>query len=182
MKKIFSIIGMAVSCVLIILGIMVAMGEMGGANSYASISYKSAETSPYDSGWAKFGSDFYTYSNNNAYDAAVAARAASANAYEAAEAAAAASTNIRELSDLMEMVFGIMLMAMGAFGFLGFGVVFAGTNEPRFAYSAPAVPSYAPPAQPVPQEPAYKEPEKPFDYRHQSSAQNNFFTDLPDQN
>ena len=64
MKKIFSIIGMAVSFVIILMGIYIMTGEMGGANTYASISYKSAETSPYDSGWAKFGSDFYTYSNS----------------------------------------------------------------------------------------------------------------------
>ena len=163
MKKIFSIAGMVVSCVIILLGIMVMAGELtNGYDYYSTAGYS------YDSGAASFGGDFYTFVNNNAYEAAAAAQAT--------------SRNVGNLIRNVDLIAGILLMGMGAFGLLGFGVVFAGTREPKFVYSAPAAPSYAPPAPPAPQEPAYREPEQPFDYRHQSSAQGNIFTDLPDQN
>lgn len=61
-KKIFSIIGMVVSAMIVITGILTISGVFGGNESY--IPYY------YDSGYASFGADFYSYVNNNAAAAA----------------------------------------------------------------------------------------------------------------
>lgn len=61
-KELFSIIGMVVSAMIVITGILTICGIFGGNESY--IPYY------YDSGYASFGADFYSYVNNNAAAAA----------------------------------------------------------------------------------------------------------------
>ena len=58
-KKTFSTLGMIFSAVIVFLGILVLAGALGGDASYPnSASYL------YDSGYATFGGDFYTFVNN----------------------------------------------------------------------------------------------------------------------
>lgn len=57
-KKTFSLVGMIVSALIVITGILTISGVFGGYGS--SVSYI------YDSGYASFGADFYSYVNNNA--------------------------------------------------------------------------------------------------------------------
>ena len=80
MKKVFTIIGILVGIALVIVGILCLSGEMGGNASTASSAGYS-----YDSGYTKFGADFYTYVNNNAQEAAEAGRTAARNLWEIAK-------------------------------------------------------------------------------------------------
>lgn len=105
MKKKFSVIGMAVGMLLAFLGILTVSGVFGNGNYSAGVS-------PYDSGYAKFGGDYYTYSVNNSA--------------ETASAAKAAANNLREISDILKNGIGFSMMAMGLFAFCGFGIVFSG--------------------------------------------------------
>lgn len=57
-KKTFSLVGIIVSALIVIAGILTMSGVFGGYGS--SVSYI------YDSGYASFGADFYSYVNNNA--------------------------------------------------------------------------------------------------------------------
>lgn len=69
-KKTFALIGMIISLAIVVCGVLTISGELGGNAHYASgASYL------YDSGYASFGADFYTYVSNNAAEAADAAPA-----------------------------------------------------------------------------------------------------------
>ena len=67
MKKTFSITGMLAGALLIIFGLVALCGGFGDADSYGG-------DSPYDSGYASFGADYYTYSVNNTAETASAVR------------------------------------------------------------------------------------------------------------
>ena len=73
-KRTISIIGIAISALLVLFGILAMSGALGGSTYYAD----SAPYS-YDSGFATFGGDYYTYSVNNSAEAAAGARAAASN-------------------------------------------------------------------------------------------------------
>ncbi len=103
-KKTFATIGTIVSILLVIVGLLVLFGVFGGAARYPN----SAPYS-YDSGYATFGGDFYTYVVNNAGEAASASRTA--------------AINTMELCNLMRNVGGILLISFGLFGFCGFGIL-----------------------------------------------------------
>ena len=103
--KSFSLLGMICGAIMVILGILVLCGVMGGDMTHAN----SAPYS-YDSGYATFGADFYTYAVNNAEEAAVAGRAAASNAYE--------------IGYLMKNVYGISFIAAGLFMVCLFGTKF----------------------------------------------------------
>ncbi len=109
MKKFFSLTGMIVGLAIVLFGILAMNGTLGGADSYAG-------SSPYDSGYATFGGDYYTYSVNNTAEAAVAARAA--------------SSNLCQISDLLQNCCGLFMIGLGLLSFCGFGVVFAGCSMP----------------------------------------------------
>ena len=103
-KKIFATIGMVISAVVIFMGLLAMTGALGGDPHYAeSASYF------YDTGYASFGGDFYTYVNNNAA--------------EAADAVSAVAANIREVNSLLKNVCGVFLMGFGAFGLCHFGTL-----------------------------------------------------------
>lgn len=105
-KKNLSKIGMAVSALLVLFGLLALCGAFGGQSYHYS-------TAPYtyDSGYASFGGDYYTYSVNNAAEATDAAQAASANA--------------RELVEFVRAFCGLFMMGFGLLSFCGFGIVFA---------------------------------------------------------
>ncbi len=105
MKKIFSILGMAGGLLLIILGFLTIFGNFGDAIYSVESSYG------YDSGYATFGSDYYTYSSNNMA--------------EAASGAAATANNLREISDLLRNSLGWFMMMFGLAIICGFGIVFS---------------------------------------------------------
>lgn len=102
-KKVFAVIGMVVCVVFILMGFSV----LGRENECSTV-YRSGS---YTSGYGTFGADFYTYSNNNAAEAAGAARIT--------------ANNIYELYALLTDVFGWLFVFAGLIGFCQFGVVFA---------------------------------------------------------
>ena len=101
-KKLFAIIGVATSVLLILMGLLTICGAFGGDTSYPSSGWS------YDSGYATFGGDFYTYVNNNAA--------------KAAYASSSASSNVAELVDLMKNFCGIFMMGFGLLGLSYFGM------------------------------------------------------------
>ena len=110
-KKTFATIGMICSAIILLMGILVMTGAMGGdASSASSASY------PYDSGYASFGADFYTYVSNNAAEAASAARTI--------------ASNLKNLSELLKNGLGLLLIAFGMFGVCHFGMLRCDCIEP----------------------------------------------------
>lgn len=100
-KKLFSTMGMTVCVLFIIMGFITIRRN----NSCSTVS----RSGLYDSGLATFGTDYYTYSNNNAAEAASAARTT--------------ANNIRELYNLLADMFGWSFVFMGLIGFCHFGVI-----------------------------------------------------------
>ncbi len=106
MKKVFSIIGMVVGLAFVIVGLVAMSGAMGGRASYpGSAPYG------YDSGYAEFGADYYTYSVNNTAETASAARTT--------------ANNIRCISDFLLLFCGLSSMLFGLVIICAFGIVFA---------------------------------------------------------
>ncbi len=122
MKKTFFIMGMAVSLVIVLLGLLVVTGAFGGSPSSAS----SAPYS-YSSGYASFGGDAYTYMSNNAQEAASAARTV--------------ANNQRYIFDIIQTASGILLMALGLLGFCHFGAMKASAEAALATAAAPAAPA-----------------------------------------
>lgn len=108
-KKIISLIAMIVSLAIVLCGVLVISGAMGGDTSYASSSYR------YDSGYAEFGADFYTYVSNNAAEAASAARTT--------------ASNIGDIAELLKNVCGVFLMGFGLLSLCFFGMIFVGEKK-----------------------------------------------------
>lgn len=104
MKKIFSVSGMVVGIVAIIFALGVLTGQYSDVLS-------SGGSSPYSSGYASFGGDYYTYSVNNSA--------------EAASAAKAAASNVGDVYELLELCFGWFMLIFGMVTVCGFGIVFA---------------------------------------------------------
>lgn len=100
-KKVFASIGMVVCVLFIVMGVV----TVGRDNSCST----DARSGLYDSGLATFGTDFYTYSNNNAAEAASAARTT--------------ANNIKELYGLLTDMFGCLFVFMGLIGLCHFGII-----------------------------------------------------------
>ncbi len=96
MKRTYSIIGLIGGLIVILLGFLVLTGAFGGDTDTAS-----SAPYAYDSGYAKFGADFYNYVANNAEEAASASRTA--------------ARNLNEIAKLLKGFCGIQLMAFGLF-------------------------------------------------------------------
>lgn len=92
-KKAFSLIGIIVSALIVIAGILTMSGVFGGYGS--SVSYI------YDFGYASFGADFYSYVNNNA---------------------ARASYTLINLIHFMRVVSGIFMICIGLLSLCHFGI------------------------------------------------------------
>ncbi|MBQ8831110.1 MAG: zinc ribbon domain-containing protein [Oscillospiraceae bacterium] len=93
-KRTISFIAMIISALMFLCGLLVIFGAFGGNTNNAS----SAPYS-YDSGYATFGTDFYTYVSNNAEEAASASRTA--------------ANNLDKIGSLLKSFCGIMLMGFG---------------------------------------------------------------------
>ena len=104
MKKNFSVLGIVVGGLFVLLGILSIFGAFGGDTS-------SPVRAPYgyDSGYAEFGADYYTYSSNNAAEAASAARTAAYNA--------------QAIAEFLTLFCGLASILLGLMVICGFGIV-----------------------------------------------------------
>lgn len=112
-KSIFSVMGMCFSIAAIICGIFLFLTKPAEYNltmSYPYVAYNE------DSGFATFGSDFYTYVNNNAAQAASSSDKALRNQMEMAKQIQSAETAIC-------MTGGMLLIAFGGVSFCVFGFI-----------------------------------------------------------
>ena len=121
MKRFFAIIGILFCCAVIYIGVQFLHGEMASEPNTAS-----STPSYYDSGYASFGGDFYTYVNNNAAEAAKAARTITSNQVY--------------IFRLATQFFGYFLIALGGIGVCLFGVL---CFERKPAAPLPAAPIQA---------------------------------------
>ena len=142
MKKKFALTGLISGCVLILIGILVFAGAFGGDFSSAYSSYR------YDSGYATFGADFYTYVSNNAA--------------EAAEACRAAANNTREMGKVLKASCGSLLTFFGIFMLCTFGIKLGEfkEEEARLAAAPADAPAEVPAAPALDAAPAEKKPEE----------------------
>ena len=108
-KKNISLIAMIISSLTSLFGLLTLFGAMGGDTGYANSSIL------YDSGLTKFGADFYTYVNNNAAEAAMAARTV--------------ASNLDSIADLMKSVCGIFFIVFGLLSLCYFTMIWIKENE-----------------------------------------------------
>lgn len=108
-KKTVSLIAMIVSVLIVFFGILVMAGSLGGDTGYASSAYL------YDSGYASFGADFYTYVSNNAAEAASASRTI--------------ASNLDAISQLLKNACGIFLMGFGLLSLCHFTMIWLGEKK-----------------------------------------------------
>lgn len=127
-KKAFSTAGMIVSALIIIAGILTMSEVFGGSASYVPYLY--------DSGYASFGGDFYSYVNNNA---------------------ALAAKNVQNLLYFATTISGIFMICIGLLGVCYFGMARsecaprtkkAPVNEPQAWENTSAGPTAEPDAEP----------------------------------
>lgn len=104
MKKTLSIVGLVVGFAFVVVGILSVSGILGGGTGVPSTA-----PSYYDAGYASFGGDYYTYSSNNAAEAASAARTA---AY-----------NVHYFAQFIETFFGLTSILFGLMVMCGFGIL-----------------------------------------------------------
>ncbi len=117
-KKLVSFIAMIVSLALVFVGFLALVGALGGKTNYASSSgYQ------YDSGYAEFGADFYTYVSNNAAEAASATRTI--------------ASNQRAIAKLVKNIAGFCMMGAGLLSLCHFTLVWL--DEKKKATVAPQV-------------------------------------------
>lgn len=120
-KKTLSLVAMIVSILIVFFGILVMAGAMGGDTTVANGSYNSSSYL-YDSGYAEFGADFYTYVSNNAAAAADAAESA-------ASAARTVASNLDDIAALLKSACGIFLMGFGLLSLCHFGMIWLGEKK-----------------------------------------------------
>ena len=100
--KSFSAAGMIVSALIVIFGILFIAGAL------TEETYTAGGAGMYDSGYASFGADFYTYVSNNAAEAAAAGRTA--------------ASNLDDIFHLARTFGGIFLIGFGLLAFCLFGM------------------------------------------------------------
>jgi hypothetical protein len=114
MKGNYAKIGQIVCAVIAALGLLVFLGAIPGAS--VTDSGVNGETTERKSGYASFGSDYYTYSNNNMAMTAVNARATARNTN-------LMLANQRAICNAICSGAGILIMAVGAIGVCVFGIL-----------------------------------------------------------
>lgn len=102
-RKTFASAGMAVSALIVIFGILFIAGALSGSTGLAG-----SAGAFYDSGYASFGADFYTYVSNNAAEAASAGRVV--------------ASNLDDIFHLAKAFGGIFLIGFGLLGLCYFGM------------------------------------------------------------
>ena len=116
-KKILSLVGMVMGLAFVLIGILSLCGALGGdTSSPGSAPYS------YDSGYAVFGADYYTYSVNNSAEAASAARTA--------------ASNLDDIADFLKVFCGLFSMCFGAVIVCCFGIYRAGLKETAIKVTA----------------------------------------------
>ena len=134
MKKFLSIVGLFVGLAFIVVGILTMSGTFGGwTSSPGSAPYY------YDSGYASFGADYYTYSVNNSAEAASAARTA---AY-----------NLDHIAEFFLNFFGITSILFGLMVISGFGIVLSSCTKKDKCTMVDATSNCVPDANPIENEP-----------------------------
>lgn len=175
MRKVFAILGIVFSIVLVVFGLTVIGGDLGGSPSQAS-----GGSYLYTSGYAKFGADFYTYVSNNAADAASAGRTTANNVYELFHL-------VKQMGGLLMKGLGLLMIGLGLMGTCFFGLELDKARQAVTAQPAP-LPASEPQAEPALQpdrepevqpeaeeeaEPeAQAEPEKPAEPEVQPESEN----------
>lgn len=109
-KKNISLAAMIISVLIALSGFMIIVGAFGGDTSHANSSVL------YDSGLTKFGADFYTYVNNNAAEAAIAARTV--------------ASNLDSIADVIKSACGIFLIGFGLLSLCCFAMIWINENKP----------------------------------------------------
>lgn len=103
-KKAVSWIAIIVSSLIVLFGVLILAGVLGGDTGHASSS-----SFLYDSGYAEFGADFYTYVSNNAAEAASAARTV--------------ASNLDDIAMLLKSACGVFLIGFGLLSLCHFALV-----------------------------------------------------------
>jgi hypothetical protein len=116
-KKTLSLAAMIISVLIALSGFLIITGAFGGNTSHANSSYL------YDSGLTKFGADFYTYVNNNAAEAAMAARTV--------------ASNLDSIADVIKSACGIFLIGFGLLSLCCFTMVWISENKPAEVVAQP---------------------------------------------
>lgn len=111
-KKLICLVGIIISILIIILGIQTHDYELGGYTYNAS-----SAPSMYDSGYATFGGDFYTYVCNNAEEAASASRTV--------------ASNLNAIANFLRQAVGYGFICLGAISCCGFSIAFVGCFEKK---------------------------------------------------
>ena len=136
MKKKMAMVGIINSVLVVVVGILFLLGVFGGEGSYPS-----GAPSYYDTGYASFGADFYTYVNNNTA--------------EAASATYRTAANVRSVGHLLKNFCGIFLICLGSMGISLFAVLRCDGKAEKTVLPAPefapVTPGYAPVAPAAPE-------------------------------
>ena len=112
MKKALSVVGLIIGLSFVVVGILAVSGDLG-----RNTSFPSRAPYGYDSGYASFGGDYYTYSVNNSAEAASAARTA--------------ADNIGDVYNLLLTLFGLTSILFGLMVMCGFGIVLSSCTKKR---------------------------------------------------
>ena len=141
MKKLFLYCGVATGLLAILFGILILSGSFGGDTSTAS-----GASALYDSGYASFGADFYTYVSNNAQEAASASRTV--------------ASNLNAIADLLRSSLGCLFIVFGLFTTCLFGLKLS-EKEPQTPVVSGTAPETIPSPVWAPIEEKADEEEKP---------------------
>lgn len=116
MKKFFSILGIIVGIALVVMGIVCLAGGLSGrVRTPETASRSGYGIYNYKNGYANFGTDFYSYVNNNTA--------------EAADAAQTTAENLIDIHELLKNGFGLMMLFAGLISICGFGIKFNSVVE-----------------------------------------------------
>ncbi len=100
MKKSCKVLGILIGLAFVLVGILAMSGALG-----AEVYYPDSAPFGYESGYATFGADYYTYSVNNMAEAGDGARAAGANLYYI-------GNFLKIFCGLTSMLFGFLVMCI----------------------------------------------------------------------
>ena len=154
MRKFFAILGILFSCAILYVGLQYLNGnaQIVGGSAVSSPSSASSAPSYYDSGYASFGGDFYTYVNNNAAEASRAVRTVASNQIHLFD-------QMSRLTGILSRFFGFFLISLGGIGLCLFGCLCFTPKMTPAASPAPAIPA-APAAPEIHPEKHTPEPQK----------------------